>query len=53
MASAIKLHRDLGFKVPESFHRRFKMAALLNGKSMTELLIEIFERWLKDKNLRL
>jgi hypothetical protein len=41
----------MSFRVPEEFHREFKIYAAQHGMSMVDLLQESF-RWLRDKRGR-
>jgi len=39
--------KDMSFKVPEEFHRRYKSAAAMHGIQMKDILEQSFELWLK------
>lgn len=39
------LLKPLNFKVPEEFHRSYKLASATTGKSMVEILEESFKLW--------
>lgn len=43
--------KDLGFKVPESFHREYKSVAVAWGMPMVDILRASFEMWV-EKNGR-
>jgi hypothetical protein len=43
-------NEPLNFKMPASFKREFKMAAVSNGLRMNELLAEAFELWKKERS---
>lgn len=43
--------KDMSFKVPESFHRRYKAAAAINGLQMKDILEQSFDMWCEANGL--
>lgn len=39
--------KDMSFKVPETFHRRYKSAAAVHGLQMKDILEQSFEMWME------
>lgn len=41
--------KQLSFRVDESLHRRLKTRAAADGKTLTELIVEVLEKHLEDQ----